>query len=76
MDNLLAHKVVGVEVTVRRAQATLLYLPHYNPNLNPIEQHFAKLKNLLHQAVSRMKGVLWDAIDMLLHGLALVERTN
>ena len=43
MDNLAAHKVAGVAEAIRAAGASVLYLPPYSPDLNPIEQAFAKL---------------------------------
>ena len=49
MDNLPAHKVAGVREAIERAGARLLYLPPYSPDLNPIEQVFAKLKSLLYR---------------------------
>jgi transposase len=42
MDNLASHKVAGVREAIERAGATLRYLPAYSPDLNPIEQAFAK----------------------------------
>ena len=62
MDNLRAHKVTGVEEAIRAAGASLLYLPPYSPDLNPIEQLFAKLKALLREAEARTKEALWSAI--------------
>ena len=47
LDNLQAHKVAGVEAAIRAVGASLLYLPPYSPDLNPIEQFFAKFKALL-----------------------------
>jgi transposase len=44
MDNLPVHKVAGVQEVIEAAGATLLYLPPYSPDLNPIEQAFSKLK--------------------------------
>ena len=44
LDNLAAHKVAGIREAIRAADASLLYLPPYSPDLNPIEQVFAKLK--------------------------------
>ncbi len=44
MDNLGAHKVAGVAEAIRTAGGSVLYLPPYSPDLNPIEQVFAKLK--------------------------------
>ena len=46
IDNLAAHKVAGVRQAIEAAGAVLLYLPPYSPDLNPIEQLFAKLKAL------------------------------
>ena len=55
LDNLSAHKVAGVEEAIRAVGASLLYLPPYSPDLNPIEQAFAKLKALLRKAGARTK---------------------
>jgi len=52
MDNLQAHKVAGVREAIEAAGARLLYLPPYSPDLNPIEQAFAKLKARLAQCRS------------------------
>jgi transposase len=49
MDNLPAHKVAGVREAIEAVGARLLYLPSYSPDLNPIEQAFAKLKAKLAQ---------------------------
>ena len=46
--------------------ASVMYLPAYSPDLNPIEQVFAKLKALLRKAAARTKDALWDAIAMLI----------
>ena len=62
LDNLPAHKVAGVQDAIRAAGASLLYLPPYSPDLNPIEQVFAKLKALLRQAGARTKAALWETI--------------
>ena len=53
MDNLSAHKVQGVRAAIAATGARLLYLPPYSPDLNPIEQAFAKLKALLRTAAAR-----------------------
>ena len=44
MDNVSTHKVAGVEEAIRAAGASMLYLPSYSPDFNPIEHLFAKLK--------------------------------
>ena len=69
LDNLAAHKVDGVRQAITAAGASLLYLPPYSPDLNPIEQLFAKLKALLRKAAARTKDELWQAI-----GRPAVER--
>lgn len=62
MDNLPAHKVAGVETAVRAAGASILYLPAYSPDLNPIEQVFAKLKTFLRKTAARTQDALEHAI--------------
>ena len=62
MDNLSPHKVVGVQEAIRAAGASVLYLPSYSPDFNPIEPLFAKLKELLRKAAARTQQALWDAI--------------
>jgi transposase len=62
MDNLPAHKVAGVREAIEAAGARLLYLPAYSPDLNPIEQVFAKLTALVRSAAARTIPDLWAAI--------------
>ncbi len=62
MDNLSSHKVDGVRKAIKAVGAYLLYLPPYSPDLNPIEQAFAKLKALLRKASARNVDDLWAAI--------------
>jgi transposase len=62
MDNLPAHQVAGVRDAIARARASLRYLPAYGPDLNPIEQAFAKLKALLRKAAAPTFEVLIKAI--------------
>ena len=66
IDNLSAHKGDAVEKAIKAARASLLYLPKYSPDLNPIEQVFAKLKHLLRKAAARTVEAVWDAIGQLL----------
>jgi transposase len=61
-DNLPAHKVTGVRAAIEAAGATLLYLPPYSPDFNPIEMAFAKLKALLRGAAARTVQALWQTI--------------
>ena len=53
MDNLPTHKVAGVRQAIEARGATLLYLPPYSPDLNPIENGFAKLKAHVRKAAAR-----------------------
>ena len=62
MDNLSSHKVAGVRKAIEAAGARLLYLPPYSPDLNPIEQAFAKLKALLRAKALRTVAALWNAL--------------
>jgi transposase len=62
MDNLSSHKVAGVRQAIEAAGANLLYLPPYSPDLNPIEQVFAKLKACLRKAAARSFEALNAAI--------------
>jgi transposase len=76
MDNLPAHKVAGVHQAIRAVGASLLYLPSYSPDLNPIEQLFAKLKALLRKAAARTKDALWTTIGTLLDAFTPAECRN
>ncbi|UPT93580.1 IS630 family transposase [Bradyrhizobium barranii subsp. apii] len=62
MDNLPAHKVHGVREAIQAVGASLLYLPPYSPDFNPIEMAFSKLKALLRTAAARTMPDLWQAI--------------
>jgi transposase len=64
-DNLGSHKVAGVRAAIERAGCRLLYLPPYSPDLNPIENAFAKLRRLLRAATERTVDRLWAAVGRL-----------
>jgi len=76
MDNLGSHKVAGVRAAIEARGATLLYLPPYSPDLNPIEQVFAKLKALLRRAAARSVAALWDTSGGLLGAFNPAECAN
>jgi transposase len=76
MDNLPCHKVAGVQQAIDSRGARLLYLPPYSPDLNPIEQAFAKLKALLRKAGERTRDGLWNAIAQILQLLSPDECRN
>jgi Transposase and inactivated derivatives len=66
MDNLGSHKGKAARQLIRSAGARLLFLPPYSPDLNPIEQVFAKLKTLLRKAAERSVEATWKRIGSLL----------
>ncbi len=73
MDNLSSHKVQGVRQAIEAAGAQLRYLPPYSPDMNPIEQVFAKLKTLLRKTAARTQESLWQAIGVLLENFSAAE---
>jgi len=66
MDNLSSHKGVGVKELIESVGATVLYLPPYSPDLNPIEMAFSKLKQLLRSAAHRTMAALWSDVQRML----------
>jgi transposase len=66
MDNLSSHKLRGVRDAIEGAGAALAFLPPYSPDLNPIENAFAKFKWLLKSASERTVESLWKACGRLL----------
>jgi transposase len=66
MDNLSSHKGPRVRDPVGSAGATLLYLPPYSPDLNPIELAFSKLKQLMRSAAHRTVDALWSDVQRML----------
>lgn len=76
MDNLGSHKGPAVRKAIRSAGAHLLFLPPYSPDLNPIEQVFAKLKGLLRKARKRTVEATWRQIGELLSHFAPDECAN
>ena len=61
-DNLGAHKSAAVRRAIEAAQATLVFLPPYSPDLNPIELAFAKLKAIVRRARCRSIATLWPLL--------------
>ncbi len=76
MDNLGSHKGQAVRRAIRAAGAKLLFLPPYSPDLNPIEQVFAKLKTLLRKAAERSVEKTWRRIGSLLDAFPPQECAN
>jgi transposase len=76
MDNLGSHKGSAVRRAIRSTGAKLFFLPKYSPDLNPIEQVFAKLKHLLRKAAARSFDAVTAAIARLLDSFTPEECAN
>jgi transposase len=76
MDNLGSHKGAGVRAAIEAAGASLLYLPPYSPDFNPIEKAFAKLKAGLRKAATRTIDALWETIARLIETFTPAECQN
>lgn len=73
LDNLRAHKAVGIQQAIARRGARLLYLPPYSPDLSPIEACWSKLKTALRKAKARTREALETAIA---HAMATVTNAD
>jgi transposase len=76
MDNLGSHKSTAVRRAIRETGARLFLLPKYSPDLNPIEQVFAKFKHLLRKAAARTQDAVSNAIAELLAAYTPQECTS
>jgi transposase len=76
MDNLSSHKSAAIRRAIRSAGAKLLYLPRYSPDLNPIEQAFAKIKTLLRKENARTIEQVEAAIARSIEKLTPTECRN
>ena len=76
LDNLSSHKGARVRALIEAVGASLLYLPPYSPDFNPIENAFAKLKALLRKAAVRNVGALCDQIGAILGVFTPAECAN
>jgi transposase len=76
LDNLSSHKKPAVRAAIPARGARLLFLPPYSPDLNPIEQVFAKLKHLLRKAAERTQEATWRRIGTLLDNFTAAECAN
>jgi transposase len=76
LDNLPAHRVTGARQAIEAKGAALINLPPYSPDLNPIENAFAKLKALLRKAAARTIEELWEMIGKALQAFTPNECLN
>jgi transposase len=73
MDNLGAHRPKRIRELIEQQGCKLLYLPAYSPDLNPIEEAFAKIKTLLCKATARSKEALVEAIAAALSAVSAAD---
>jgi len=73
LDNLQPHKAAGVREMIEAAGATLLYLPPYSPDFNPIENMWSKVKQLLRSAAARTQEALSEAITAALEAISISD---
>jgi transposase len=73
MDNLSAHKPKRIKELIEQRGCELVYLPSYSPDYNPIEEAFAKIKNLLRKAAARSKEALIEAIAAALSAITVED---
>ena len=76
MDNLPAHKVSGARMAIEAVGATMLFLPPYSPDFNPIEQAFSKIKSILRKTAARTVDALEAAIVTALDAFSPAECAN
>lgn len=76
MDNLSSHKGPRCRALIEAAGASLLFLPPYSPDFNPIENAFAKLKAMLRKAAERTVDALWAAIGRIANAFTPAECAN
>jgi transposase len=75
-DNPPAHKLAGARAAIEAAGATLMFLPPYSPDFNPIEQAFSKLRAILRKAAARTVDALEAAITAALDAFKPTECAN
>lgn len=76
MDNLSSHKRVRTRERIEAAGASVLFLPPYSPDLNPIEMIFSKLKHLLRSLACRTREALWQTIQSVLDQITASDAAN
>lgn len=76
MDNLGSHKAKVIRQLIKSARARLWFLPPYSPDLNPIEQTFAKIKHWMRMAQKRTIDEAWRHVGKLTEDVNPAECTN
>jgi transposase len=73
MDNLSSHKVSGVIEAIEATGASVMFLPPYRPDLNPIERMWSKIKAILRKLKVRAKALLEEAIAQAFNAISLSD---
>ncbi len=73
LDGLGAHRTDTVRALIEEKGADLLFLPSYSPDLNPIEEAFSKIKNIVRKAQARTREALVEAISLAISALTLED---
>ncbi len=76
LDNLSSHKGARAKALVEARGATLLFLPPYSPDLNPIELAFSKLKQRMRSAAHRTADALWSDVQRMLDLITADDAAN
>ena len=76
MDNLPAHKSIGITEAIEKAGARLRFLPPYSPDFKPIEMAFARFKAHLKKTACRTITELWDEIAVVIDTFKPKECAN
>ena len=76
LDNLSSHKRDSIRTLIEAAGATVLFLPPYSPDLNPIEMIFAKIKQRLRSLACRTREALWEAMQSVLDQVSASDAIN
>ena len=76
MDNLASHKSKIVRDTIKKAGARLWFLPPYSPDMNPIEQTFAKIKHWMRMARKRTIDDAWKQVGQIVGSISATECAN
>lgn len=76
LDNLARHRNAAARRAIEAVGASLLFLPPYSPNLNPIENAFSKPKAILRKAAARSRDHLWKAIAQIIDTFTPTESAN
>jgi transposase len=76
MDNLSSHKRARTQELIEAADASVLFLPPYSPDLNPIEMIFAKIKQLLRSLACRTREALWQTMQSVLDQITASDAAN